>query len=134
MRQKRAVDLRLGGVSLTEIATKLNYATEEEVQKDIEAYMKSQMNLIRSDKELLRAEELARLQRLRLALWKLGLDGDVRAISQLLRISELYTKLAGLDQNEADIQITKGRTISAVDIDKYLEVRAKNNLRVNDGP
>ena len=127
-RQKMALDMRLAGVPFAIIAKKLDYSSEEEVQHDVKSALYFSGNYIRDNKEELRIIEILRLERLHTAIWGAARDGDLRAISQLLRISELHCKLVGIDANTVEQPvIAKGNTttISSCDIDQWLEMEEK---------
>lgn len=69
---------------------------------------------ISADADLLRAEELSRLNRMLEGLWSSARKGDVHAVDRVLKISERRAKLLGLD---APVRLAHGGDADAPPIE-----------------
>lgn len=94
MRQKQALDLRIAGLPYQDIADRLGYAARGAAHK---AVMSALTHTLQEPADNLRQIEVARLDKMLLALWPKVLKADVAAIDRALRIAERRARLLGLD-------------------------------------
>ena len=95
-REQRGLELRLAGASYVQIAEALGM-TPGGAFKVVDRALRRQAAETDEKVEALRSLELSRLERLHLALWSRGKDGDVKAVQTLLRLAERRARLLGLD-------------------------------------
>ncbi len=93
-RDARAVQLALAGATYDQIAEELQYADRSGAWK---AVRRALDRAEAADVLSLRDTELARLDRLQMALWGLALEGDHQAIDRVLKVMERRARLLGLD-------------------------------------
>ena len=99
-RQDTAVRLRLEGHTWAEVAQGAGYAHAEGACRAVRQALD---RIPVANVEHYRTEELARLDALHQAWWDAALDGDPKAATVILRVSERRAKLLGLDHTEARI-------------------------------
>ena len=93
-----AYEMRLAGLSHSNIAEKLGYGSRMEVARAIQERMKSDATrLTIEDRESILTMELDRLDRLRSRHWEAAMMGDLRSGEMLLKISDRVMKLTGID-------------------------------------
>lgn len=101
-----AYQLKLAGLSLSEIAARLNYTSGGAVAKAIKDEMLSAAKDIEpEDRETLLDLEVERLDYAQSKIWMAVEAGDPKAIELLLKIISLRTKLRGLDTFDASAGI-----------------------------
>jgi hypothetical protein len=93
-RQRQALELRLAGTTLPEIARVLGYASASGAAGAIDSAIR---RMLQEPAEKVRAYELARLDRLLMAIWPAAIRGDLQAIRRALDIMERRAKYLGLD-------------------------------------
>ena len=96
-REQLAARYRQSGLTYTEIAKRLGYANASGAQKAV-TRAKKRAAVDAETIDDLRATEVERLDLLQASLWKRALEGDVKSIDRVARISEQRSKLLGLDQ------------------------------------
>ncbi len=96
-RRAKAVALRLAGVDYDTIADRLGYASRGAAYTDITRALEANVAEQQRGADLLRQEELARLDRLQAGVWQAATGGDSRAVDTALRIIDRRCKLLGLD-------------------------------------
>lgn len=92
-RRKRALDLRLTGATLAEIA-ETNECSIATVHQDIR---KCLSDIPKSSADELRKQEVARLDKLQQACWQDAIHGDLAAIDRALKVIDRRAKMLGLD-------------------------------------
>ncbi|PRY35375.1 hypothetical protein [Umezawaea tangerina] len=116
-RRARAVQLRIAGASLDEIASALQYggSTPESrraaVSKDLSRAFEAAKDDERASSEMWRQLELARLDRLQRGLWPRAVTGDTQSVRALLTLMDRRAKYLGLDapekaDNSSDVRYT----------------------------
>jgi hypothetical protein len=93
-KQRQALELRKAGTSYPDIARQLGYASASGAFKAVESAL---LKTLREPAEAVREIELARLDRLHLALWPAAVKGDLDAIARVLDISKRRAALEGMD-------------------------------------
>lgn len=104
-RRDRAIQLRLSGMSASEIAKKLRYPDLNTVYRDLGEAMQDK---VRSQHEVeqLRQIELMRLDKLMQGRWRKAIEGDDVALGGVLRIMARRAKLLGLDApTKSDVRV-----------------------------
>lgn len=99
-RRSEAIKLRLAGATFQQIADSNLYpdgAGRAQAFMDIKRALEEAQREIHEDAELLRTEDLLRLDRLQLAMWQSAIGGNIRAAEICLKIIEKRTKLLGTD-------------------------------------
>lgn len=95
-RRLKALSLRQAGASFRDIASQLG-VSRQQAYRDVDAALSELAELQREKTEKLRALELARLDRLLLAVWPRAQGGDLQAVDRAVRILERISRLMGLD-------------------------------------
>lgn len=93
LKRVRALELVGEGKSYEEIAQAVGYSHRGSAHR---AVFKALEERAVENVETLRAVELARLDALQLALWKRAEEGDVTAITAIVKIIEQRSRLLGL--------------------------------------
>ncbi|GAA1281338.1 hypothetical protein [Saccharothrix xinjiangensis] len=102
-RRARAVQLRIAGASLDEIAAALNYggsSTESRraaVSKDLKRAWEAAREAQAASAVELRELELARLDRIQRGVWPMAVAGDTKAVRAVLGVMDRRARLLGLD-------------------------------------
>lgn len=96
-RRGKAVAMRLAGLDFETIATRLGYADRAAAHKDITRAMETSIAEMSRNADVLRQEELARLDRLQAGVWTAAAAGDPKAVSTVLQIIDRRCRLLGLD-------------------------------------
>lgn len=113
----RAHELHLAGASWHAIATELHYASAKVAQMAVHAYLeKSAVDQGLERRREAFALELARLDKLQAAVWDYALNGDLRAIVVVLKISAQRTALWGFGGRD-NTMTEQPRTVVIVDGD-----------------
>lgn len=92
-RAQQALRLRMSGATLQEVADRLGFNSRQAVWKATTSLLERQEREATAEWQAL---QLARLERLLLAVWQDALDGDNRAGQQALRILQELGKLTGV--------------------------------------
>lgn len=109
-RQRDAVQLRIAGASLQQIAERVGYAHASGAHQAITAALRQM--LPEQERADARRLELAKLDRLEMAAWPQALAGDDRAAGTILRCIDRRAKLLGLDAPaQLDVKVREGETI-----------------------
>lgn len=96
-RRAKAIALRIAGLEYQQIADRLGYASRGAAYTDINRALEQHVAEMRSSAEVLRQQELARLDRLQASLWPQAVAGDNKVAETILRIIDRRCKLLGLD-------------------------------------
>lgn len=96
-RRAKAVAMRLAGVDYDTIAQRLGYASRGAAYTDIDRALQTRLAEQRHGADVLRQQELARLDRLQAAAWTAAASGDLKAIETVLKVIDRRCKLLGLD-------------------------------------
>lgn len=92
--QRRALELRLTGMSHRAIADALGVSDHTTIGKRVNTALKE---ITREPAEAVRDMELERLDRMLVAIWDKVADGDVTALDRALKIQDRRAKYLGLD-------------------------------------
>lgn len=101
-KQDRALELRLAGYSLEQVAKAVGYGTPSGAHGAIAQALKRQPP---SPADELRELESKRMDRLIRALWTRAMRGDLQAIDRILHIMVRRARLLGLDRPPAPIDV-----------------------------
>lgn len=96
-RRAKAVAMRLAGLDFQTIADRLGYSDRAAAHKDITRAMEANVQEMHRNADVLRQEELDRLNRLQAGLWPAAAAGDPKAVQAVLGIIDRRCKLLGLD-------------------------------------
>lgn len=96
-RRGKAVAMRLAGLDFQTIADRLGYADRAAAHKDITRALEANVAEMHRNADVLRQEELDRLNRLQAGLWPTAAAGDPKAVTAVLGIIDRRCKLLGLD-------------------------------------
>ena len=108
-RRAQAVQLKASGLTYAAIATEMGYANRGTIYRIISEALKAQ-NV--EAVEQLRNLEVARLDKLQLAMWAAAMAGDVHAASVVTRIIVTRCRLLGLEgPNVLAVDAMKPRTL-----------------------
>ena len=99
LKVEQAVGLRLAGFSYEQIGKAMGHETSWAWRLVKKAIDKAEEKAV-EDAALLRAIEMQRLDRMRVAIWDKVKNGDLGAIDRALKISDRVAKLKGLDAPE----------------------------------
>jgi hypothetical protein len=105
-RRTEAIKLRLAGVDFDTIAARLGYASRGAACTDINRALEQAVAEQTASADVLRHEELQRLDRLQAGLWTAAAGGDTKAVDSVLRIIDRRCKLLGLDAPQRHEVIT----------------------------
>jgi hypothetical protein len=94
LKERKAVEMRLAGANLTEIAEALGYSAPSSAYR---AVMRAISRDSQEDIDELRRLEAARLDAATAAIWPQVLDGDLQAVRTYVRISARRARMLGLD-------------------------------------
>lgn len=93
-KEKKALELRRGGLTFDLIAERLGYANASGAQK---AYERACARIVYDDVVALRNAEMDRLDIAQAAIWNDVLQGRIPAVVTLMKIMERRARLLGLD-------------------------------------
>jgi hypothetical protein len=96
-RRNKAIAMRLAGVDYQTIADRLGYASRGAAHTDISRALERSLAQQQVGADLLRQEELLRLDRLQAAVWGQAIGGDPVAVNTALKVIDRRVKLLGLD-------------------------------------
>lgn len=96
-RRAKAVAMRLAGLDFQTIATRLGYASRGAAHTDITRALEANVAEMHRNADVLRQEELDRLNRLQAGVWPAAAAGDPKAVQSVLGIIDRRCKLLGLD-------------------------------------
>ena len=96
-RRSKAVAMRLAGMDYETIAQRLGYYNRGAAYNDITAALEANVAEQNRNADVLRQEELQRLDRLQAGVWQAAAAGDPRSVDTALRIVDRRCKLLGLD-------------------------------------
>lgn len=102
--EAKASELRLAGLTIRQIASRLDRSVSGTAQALERALARTQKDAGDS-MEAWRAVEVARLDRLLVAVWPMAIKGNLGAVDRALRIAERRAKLLGLDAS-VDVSAT----------------------------
>ena len=132
-KQRQALELRLGGATLSEIARLLGYASASGAVKAIDSAI---MRTLEEPADKVRKLELRRLDRLLLGIWDRAIRGDDKAIIRVLNIMDRRAKYLGLDApTRIDLGVyvrEKARVAGLTDADVEAAVREATALTRRD--
>lgn len=97
-RQRQALELRLGGATLADIAGVLGYASASGAVNAIDSALR---RTLEEPAAKVRKLELRRLDLLLLGIWNEAIRGDDKSIGRVLNIMERRARYLGLDTPEA---------------------------------
>lgn len=89
--------MRLAGIEYDTIASRLGYASRGAACTDINRALEANVAEQNRNADVLRQEELQRLDRLQAGVWQAAAGGDPRSVDTALRIIDRRCKLLGLD-------------------------------------
>lgn len=115
-RRAKAVQMRITGASLEEIADTLNYggstveSRRASVCKDLKRAFEAAKDEEKTSVEEWINLELARLDRIQQGLWPAAIDGDTKASAAVLQVMDRRSRYLGLDaavkvNTELDVQV-----------------------------
>jgi hypothetical protein len=107
-RRTDAIALRLAGADYETIAERLGYSSRGAAYTDITRALEARLAEQRQEVDLLRQEELARLNRLQMGVWTAAVGGDPRSAEVALKIIDRRCKLLGLDAPQRLELVTMG--------------------------
>ncbi len=118
-RRKRALDLRLAGATLAEIA-EAHGVSITTAHKDIRRCLS---DIPKASADELRKQEIARLDKLQNACWQDAIHGDLSAIDRALKVIDRRAKMLGLDAPQqvevtgvdVDLDATVARIMAVAD-------------------
>lgn len=125
-RRSDAIQLRLAGADYDTIATRLGYASRGAAYTDINRALEQRMAEQRQSADVLRRQELERLDRLQTGVWVAAVAGDTKSAEVALRIIDRRIKLLGLD---APVKVSV-LTMDAIEAEI---ARLTEELGVDDG-
>lgn len=96
-RRAKAVAMRIAGMDYETIAQRLGYYNRGAAYNDITAALEANVAEQNRNADVLRQEELQRLDRLQAGVWAAAAAGDTRAVDTALKIIDRRCKLLGLD-------------------------------------
>jgi hypothetical protein len=96
-RRNKAIAMKLAGADWALIATSLDYSGPAAACKDVTRAMEASLAAQVRNAELLRHQELLRLDRLQRGLWTRAVAGDHKCADTVLRVIQTRIKLLGLD-------------------------------------
>lgn len=96
-RQEQALQYRIMGATLAQIAEKLGYATAQGAACAIESALK---RTLQEPADAVRELELTRLDTMLLGLWPAASKGDIAAIGAAMQIMNRRARYLGLDAPE----------------------------------
>ena len=98
-RAEQAYQMRLKGMSPSEISAHLQYSDGTAVTRAINERFKIEASQLTSEeRESMIAMEMARLDALQAAVWDSAMYGEAKAVDTALKIIQTRVKVAGLDQ------------------------------------
>src|SRR4051812_11021476 len=96
-RRGKAIAMKLAGADWALIASTLDYSGPAAACKDVTRAMQASLETQQRNAELLRHQEMLRLDRLQRGLWTRAVAGDHKCADTVLRIIQTRIKLFGLD-------------------------------------
>lgn len=97
IKQQQAVQLRMAGATLNQIASELGYASDSGAYKAIMRELEQTAHDQSESTEAVRQLEIKRLDSMLFPIWNSVLTGDLQATTTALRIQERRASLLGLD-------------------------------------
>lgn len=124
-RRSRALNLRLAGLTYREIADREDVSVRT-AYNDVQAALKL---TLQEPADSVRAQELARLDRMQRSVWPQVLSGDVKAGEYLLKVMDRRARLLGLDApRRIDITALIRRRAEAAGLDPAEAVAAAERM------
>lgn len=109
-KESEAVQLRLAGASLAQIAARVGYADPSGAHRAITRALRAM--LPEQERADARRLEIAKLDRLEMAAWPHALGGDDRAAATILRCIGMRAKLQGLEAPAVlDVRLREGEPV-----------------------
>lgn len=96
-RRRQAVMMRLAGADYELIARQLGYASRGAACTDIQRALEVSLEEQARDAEVLRQQELLRLDRIQAGVWPAAIAGDTKSADIALKIIDRRCRLLGLD-------------------------------------
>lgn len=96
-KKAKALQMALGGASYETIARECGWANKSTAYRHVQNAMRDWSPIDYSDAQTMRAQEMARLDRLMTTHWVNALRGDVRASEICLRIIQQRCRIMGLE-------------------------------------
>ena len=96
-RRRRAIELRLAGATYEQIAETLGYSSRAAAYVDIDRALRAALAEQHQEADMLRHQELARIDTLQRSVWDAAMQGDLRAVDVALRCIDRRCRLLGLD-------------------------------------
>ena len=96
-RRTRAIAMKLAGATYDQIASTLGYASKGAACQDIKRALEHRLEEQGYQADLLKQQELARLDRLQAGHWAGAIGGDTRAAEVVMKVIAMRIKLLGLD-------------------------------------
>ena len=93
-RRRRALELRMKGLTFSDIARQVGYASPSGAYEAVRAALNSDAGVANDE---FRKLHLARLEALLKAVWDTASRGELGAIDRALRVLDWEAKLSGLD-------------------------------------
>lgn len=112
LKRERACALRLAGATYAQIAKELGYASHTSAMRAVEDGMSTRVS---ESAEMVRDQELARLDELLLGLWPTARKGDPAAVDRVLRVMERRAHYLGLDASRGRPLIGTSGEVSPID-------------------
>lgn len=128
-RQSEAVQLRIAGVSLAQIAERVGYANASGAHQAIMSALRQ--TLPDQERDDARRLELAKLDRLEMSAWNRALGGvePDKAATTILRCVAMRSKLLGLEAaQQVDVRVREGEMVR-VEILELLNDETLERLR-----
>jgi len=98
-RAEQAYQMRLKGMSPSEISERLDYSDGAAVTRAINERFKIEASYLSTEeRESMMAMEIARLDALQAAVWDSAMYGEAKAVDTALKIIQTRVKVTGLDQ------------------------------------
>lgn len=132
-REIEAINYRRMGMTYSDIAKTLGYADHVGALRAVKRGMRK---ALQEPADELRELEAARLDRAQEKIWPKVEEGDVRAITALLRIMERRAKLLGLDaplKIQQDIAVFDGMSDLDREVQRLAELLASNGHAYSGG-
>lgn len=112
-RRTKAVELRLAGLDYRTIGDRLNICHTTAL-RHVRKTLDGLIDDAREQGAQLLALELARLDQLQAAIWEPALNGDLEAVTAVLKVMNARARLLGLDRQAARTNGNDGITVNRI--------------------
>lgn len=103
-RAEMAYQMRVQGMSLSDIANELHLGNTSSVNKIVNDRFKFEAEFMSGDeKQGILALEMARLDKLQSSIWQSAVYGDPKSVDLVLKIIAMRVKITGVDQPDAQL-------------------------------